>query len=764
MNTKKKMENRGWKVACSLVAMLLSLILCPAPASAGNAVIVLTDAQSNPLAGEVAVLSFLSAPQSQFGGTAVSWRNQFTADQTGTIYLTNAAPGKWEVNPVDLNAVSYTFYMPATNGTIYVSYWTTASAGNTLPPGTMSYDVNASDLRYLQPGGTISNAQAVIGPQAAILANAVTNMEVGVSLSNLTVNGASPITGSSGAYFPTGTLTNSYLITASPFLWLNIPVYWNQFLSTNYGAWVYTNTAANGLPVFLAYNDPALAGGVNNINEYWDISTNFNIGLLPLYVNRYSAQDNNSDLTNLLGSVWQFYPAAIPASVSVLAQQPSPVYRLFMFDSTASVATNQVLAFAGPSPLNLSAAGVVFTDTNFALNPVVRDVCHIAYTDNAGKTTYLLAWSHLNVSQGMGLATSPDDVNYTFFSYVPLSCSPNFSNQACWSPKLFVNATNGLEVTALLGPTNSAATPTNIFVGELNPITFTNASVMRVLTTDANIGGAAMVYSQGLYYYYSSSGVVWTNTTLTSTGWKSSWTNGTTMIGGTVCSYAGALYWFSTFGGGSITYSTATNYAGPWSAPVALAFPQQDYAQGDGTFLQLSTPIQGAILSQANGTLTGNFHGTFAGDDSGGTNQNVAKLSSGNTSPSNNWTGTFTGTATGLTGIPGTNLVSQFVTLHANANTTNYNIGMSQNGYCLIQMTNAICITNFYAINGALSGYIAISNGTASGTNIYITAAAHPCGPLSTNTYFCPQGKVTDLTISFPPGTTNFYNGVTQIQ
>ena len=182
MNT--KMENRGLKMEknvarlCLAILYLLSSILCPRAAHAGNAVITLLDAQSNPLPGEVAVLSYFSAPQSQYSGVAVAWRNQFTADGTGTIYLTNAAPGKWMVTPVDEAAVAFTFYMPVTNGTIYVSQgWTTASAGNTLPPGTMSYDVNASDLRYLQASAAsgIFDTNGAAANASAAASNSVVN-------------------------------------------------------------------------------------------------------------------------------------------------------------------------------------------------------------------------------------------------------------------------------------------------------------------------------------------------------------------------------------------------------------------------------------------------------------------------------------------------------------------------------------------------------------------------------------------------------------
>lgn len=717
--------------------------------------------------------------------------------QSNTLVLSGMVTFPWNTNGVAVDAYGNTNWYGWTNGVsgqpqlrlpLSAGSYTVYVAGF---PRSYSLAVPSSTNTFF--ASDLSSNTIILSPQPFILtllagpgilisqsngtnvaqidpALVVTNNENGVSLSNLTVNGASPLTASTGAYFTSGTLTNSYLITDSPFPWLNVPVYWNQFLSSTYGSLVYTNTAANGMPVFLAYNDPALAGGINNINEFWDISTNFNVGSSPLYVNAFSTQDNNSNLTNLFGSVWQYFPGHVQGSVQILAQQPTPTYRLFMFQPTFSAATNQVIAFAGASPFSLASLGAVFTDTNPGVNDLIRDVCHVAYTDNTGKTTYLLSWSHYFVGQGMGLATSPDDVNYTFCSYVPLTCSSSFSNQACWSPKIFVNATNGLEVTALLGPTNSGATPTNIFVGELSPITFTNPSVMRVLTTDANIGGAAALYSKGVYYYYSSSGVVWTNTALASTGWKSSWTNSAMMIGGSVCSYAGALYWFSTFGGGSPTYSTATNYAGPWSASATMPFPAADFAQGDGTFLPINSPIQGAVLTTANNPLTGVFQGSFSGNGAALTNvasaasagvasNVVSGLSITNAFITNS---VFSGNGAGLTALNASQLTAgmvpaaqlPYVAQGATVNLTNLSAG---NGSVLTNLYVPTIAFAGAANNVALNGQCFMPNGTQPTAQGNQGSGNYQGMPLSVGVY-----SNLSFGISFPgfPSPTNLYAAI----
>ena len=118
-------------------------------AVAGTAIITILDGQGNSIPDMRCVLTFFSAPQSQNGGTAIQWRNSAETDTNGQITLTNAAPGNWQVKPLGLNLVGFTFLMPVTNGTIRAEDWITASAGNTLPPDTVSFGVHASDRRYL---------------------------------------------------------------------------------------------------------------------------------------------------------------------------------------------------------------------------------------------------------------------------------------------------------------------------------------------------------------------------------------------------------------------------------------------------------------------------------------------------------------------------------------------------------------------------------------------------------------------------------------
>ena len=136
---------------------LWTLDFGPWTCRAGNAVITLLDGQGNPVTNTRVVLTSSSLPQSQNGGTAVQWRTSACTDANGQINLTNAVPGSWQVQPVNQNLAVFTFLMPITNGTIRAEDFLIAAAGNTLPPDTFSYGVNASDRRY-DAAGTAARA------------------------------------------------------------------------------------------------------------------------------------------------------------------------------------------------------------------------------------------------------------------------------------------------------------------------------------------------------------------------------------------------------------------------------------------------------------------------------------------------------------------------------------------------------------------------------------------------------------------------------
>lgn len=438
-----------------------------------------------------------------------------------------------------------------------------------------------------------------------------------------------------------GSSTNVYEIVNCGFPVLNnVPLTLSPLCSTN-GMIVYTNTTANGTPIFLVFNDINFTGIFGT--PYWTVATNF--PMLPSSTSGstpFAYCFNNNSSTLLGAGLWTVGGSGgLASAMQVFAAVPQINYRLFMFPALLSLGySNSVIGFTGTTPTNLAPinnALPIFSDTNGLSDSSVRDVAHYAYTDNSGKLTYIMSWSHYGLGQGAGIATSPDDNNYTFRGYLNLSWSPNFSNQTCWSPKIFANATNGLNVVSLLGPTNVNGTPTNYFLTDLNPLTFTNASNTRLLsTTEVNIGGPAMVYNGSNYCFFSATGKIWTNAALTSAGWaRMKDTGNASMVGGSVIQFNNLWYWFSTYLG--VSYITSSNQLN-WSSLVTLTNPAQDYASGDGTFA-----IQPGFLTASTIDYSKGFQLTGSGSQ-------LTALSVSNLAPNS---GNFTGSGSGLTNLAG---------------------------------------------------------------------------------------------------------------
>lgn len=120
----------------------------PVARANGTAVITLLDGFQNPITNTQCRLTYFSAPYSSVLGTSVQWRGSACTDTSGQITLTNCSPGFWQVKALSLNAVAFSFLMPATNGTVLVQSWTTADAGATWPPNNAAFSTSASDLRY----------------------------------------------------------------------------------------------------------------------------------------------------------------------------------------------------------------------------------------------------------------------------------------------------------------------------------------------------------------------------------------------------------------------------------------------------------------------------------------------------------------------------------------------------------------------------------------------------------------------------------------
>lgn len=342
---------------------------------------------------------------------------------------------------------------------------------------------------------------------------------------------------------------------------------------------------------------------------------------------------NGAGLTNLaaskitgLGSLAFSNTVNLPANV-VTNLQTTTIYRLCMFETgygynNPTYNTNGVEMFAGTSPTNLvlTANAPVYQDPNNIIN--IRDPDHFKYTDNNGNTTYIMAYTThygddvASATPGYGVAVSPDDFTWTFLGYVP------YPSWAIWSPKHFVDATNGLHVIFLSGSTDEDSQPDSYTIADVNPLNFLQVTNFRNLKVFDNYtpGGACIKYINGQYYFFSGNGAESANTALTAGGWNVINYDTGMQNGSTVVNYQGLWYWFNTFP--NVAYITSPDLTN-WSPnPIEV---DVDGASGDGTFIAMEVANTGNGLG-----LTPQNYLTATGaspfDASGLTNLSASQL------------------------------------------------------------------------------------------------------------------------------------------
>lgn len=493
--------------------------------------------------------------------------------------------------------------------------------------------------------------------------------------SNATTAASVPVSGLPGAGFYFGTspsqFTNVYEIANAEYSFVNnLPLNFSATCSTN-GMLVWTNTAANGLPVFLVWNDPDWNGGNA---PTWTVQTNLpDTASSAIYLQFYAL-----NRTNLVGPPlgwWQINPLNSPAvstmnvlgydyavrlndtvvATNVVAGNASfttaqadtvsaqfaglqsiagtftgpanltggnvvtnlalPQYNLVMFP--AAGLTNVVIMYTSSCATNFFgvSSNVVFTDTNYltpGVNATIRDPSHFLYTDNSGKATWILTWSHYSqvwTNWAFGMATNSVDSNFVFKAYVTVT---NAGASQLWSPKLFTDATNGLHVSYIM---NGDQGPANYFqIADLNPVTFT-LSNQRTLNGVGNSsqpyfeGGSEIYFANGTYFLFGPSGE-WASSTLSSNGWalfQSPLLNNQ-QDGFTLVPYLGSYYLFSTYLG--FTAWTSHDLTNWTTVPAgALNFPADTLAEGDGTIALIPVPPSGinvaAVVTNASQLVGG---------------------------------------------------------------------------------------------------------------------------------------------------------------
>lgn len=233
--------------------------------------------------------------------------------------------------------------------------------------------------------------------------------------------------------------------------------------------------------------------------------------------------------------------------------------------------------FAGTSLTNLQCVSLsppLFMDTN---DTTIRDTTIFKWVDNNGNVVRLMSYgSYGTVTNDVGVARSFDGGNtYQNIGYV--NFGPTHWNQ--WSAKFAVDATNGLLMTVGLGAANSSG-PTNNFVCNISTTTFTNFSNLRVLG-QRQVNGSPLeqssgqiIYYNGLYNYFDSVGVQYTNATLGPTGWAVAYSDLTFgqnfgFAGPMIVNFNGLWYWFESDGSLTYWYSTdLQSWKGQTGQPV----------------------------------------------------------------------------------------------------------------------------------------------------------------------------------------------------
>jgi hypothetical protein len=313
----------------------------------------------------------------------------------------------------------------------------------------------------------------------------------------------------------------------------------------------------------------------------------------------------------------QFSPLQLFQNPLIPLQQ---IVRLALFGAGYGE-SNGVQFLQGITPTNfvLPTKTAAFLDTNgpsSQVNNQVRDPFPMAFTVN-GQTEYIMTWTHYGLTgpagPGIGIAISPDSYSWQFVGYAPIT--------NLWSPKFFTDANNGLHCIAMtVDDVTQAAT--NYVLLDVNSANLTNITNLRaivltnvympdsytgfypnggnnsVLQTNQPQGGCVLWDAgTGLYRFFSGQGGVYTNPTLSGTGWDLETPHPATqapdvqaMYGSAVFNFGGTWYWFATYGG--LQYYASTSLTG-WNygaGPTPVSYPSYAQASGDGGFLVINMP------------------------------------------------------------------------------------------------------------------------------------------------------------------------------
>ena len=214
--------------------------------------------------------------------------------------------------------------------------------------------VSASQLSGSLPAAQISGTLSPTQLPAGVLTNGASGVSLSgtfggngsglTSLDTSNLTGILPLATLPGSvmtsfytlpWLSPGTETNYFLITNSPNPDCNLVVYYSAGLSTN-GVIVWTNTAADGTNVYLAWNDPNVDFYLGNSGYSISTKNPADVDHNNFYVNGGSQNDTAGNYTNLFGPVWEnYFGTAIALQVYSAAAELIVSNSEYVFDGLA---------------------------------------------------------------------------------------------------------------------------------------------------------------------------------------------------------------------------------------------------------------------------------------------------------------------------------------------------------------------------------------------------------------------------------------------
>jgi hypothetical protein len=303
--------------------------------------------------------------------------------------------------------------------------------------------------------------------------------------------------------------------------------------------------------------------------------------------------------TNVTGTV----PAA---SLVAGPMVTNIIWSTFVYSGPAAY-SNTIFFFEGPTLTNLVQLAGTYSDPGGFL---AYDSTHIRYNGQ-----YYLAY----LAQGspfFGIATSPDDITWSFRGYMSFA-SIGIATNCATGPKWLVDATNGLDLIGTFA-TNSAARFTN-YVMHVNPANPTNYSGLQAVFLSGDIGQSAD--SQGCswfnfpektppYFMYLGSGNLYNATNPFGTWNLYSTINTLNGSSGYIVRQGSGYAWSQ---GALVFYETSPDLTNWSTFSIVPGYPWIDNSGqflADGSMIQELRPVVNPSLSLSGFYTTGNFWGS----------------------------------------------------------------------------------------------------------------------------------------------------------